>query len=133
MAIALLSTPASMTAERYRRVSEQLEAARAGTPTGRRFHVCFGHGDQLMVFDIWNSIEELDAFTATLMPILATELIEVASPEPLEIHDLGDGGDSGLRHTIAELRDNAFFIRPIEKLRDKPPVPTRSLRTTSQS
>jgi hypothetical protein len=117
MAVALLSTPASMTAEQYRRVTEQLDVARAARPPGRRFHVCFGHGDQLIMFDVWDSIEELDAFTATLTPILASEHIVLAPPQPLEIHDLVDGGDSGaLRDTIAELRDKAFFIRPIEKL-----------------
>jgi hypothetical protein len=117
MAVAVLSTPASMTAEQYHRITERLDASRTGPPPGRRFHVCFGREDHLMVFDVWNSTEELDAFTATLMPILAIEHIDMASPEPLEIHDLVDGGDSGaLRKTIAELRDKAFFIRPIEKL-----------------
>jgi hypothetical protein len=120
MAVALLSSPASMTAEQYRRITEQLDASRAGTPPGRRFHACFGHGDHLMMFDVRDSLEELDAFTATLMPILATENIEMAPPEPLEIHHLVDGGDSrALRKTIAELRDKAFFIRPVEKLREK--------------
>ena len=117
MAVAVLSTPATMTAEQYHRITVRLDASRSGPPPGRRFHVCFGHGDHLMVFDVWNSAEELDAFTATLMPILAIEHIDMAPPEPLEIHDLVDGGDSGaLRKTIAELRDKAFFIRPIEKL-----------------
>ena len=69
------------------------------------------------------------------MPILAGEHIDMAPPEPLAIHDLIDAGDStALRTTIAELRDKAFFIRPIEQLlhsvqgkpsdnpdRDKPP------------
>jgi len=117
MAVAVLSTPASMTAEQYHRITGRLDASRTGPPPGRRLHVCFGHGDHLMVFDVWNSAEELDAFAATLMPILAIEHIDMAPPEPLEIHDLVDGGDSGaLRKTIAELRDKAFFIRPIEKL-----------------
>ena len=66
-----------------------------GPPPGRRFHACFGHGDRLMVFDVWDSPEVLDAFTATLMPILALEHIDMAPPEPLEIDDLVDGGDSG--------------------------------------
>ena len=75
-----------------------------------------------MVFDVWDSPEELDAFTTTLMPILAIEHIDMAPPEPLEIHDLIDGGDSrALRRTIAELRDKAFFIRPVEKLREEQP------------
>ena len=115
MTVAVLSAPASMTAEQYDRIAEHLDASRTGPPPGRRFHACFGHGDQLMVFDVWDSIEELDAFTTTLMPILAIEHIAMALPEPLEIHDLVDGGDAGeLRTIIAELRDKAFFIRPVE-------------------
>jgi hypothetical protein len=106
-----------MTVEQYHRSSEHLAASRTGPPPGRRFHACFGTGDHLMVFDVWDSIEELDAFTATQMPILAGEHIDTAPPEPLEIHDLIDASDStALRTTIAELRDEAFFIRPIEKL-----------------
>jgi len=120
MAVATLSAPASMTAEQYHRISEHVEASSPGPPPGRRFHACFGHGDQLMVFDVWDSPAELDAFTAPLMPILALEHIDMAPPESLEIHDLIDGGDSrALRTTIAELRSKAFFIRPVEKLRDK--------------
>ena len=116
MAVALLSTPVSMTAEQYRRVTELLEFAGAGTPPGRRSHVCFGEGDRLAMFDVWDSIEELDAFTATLLPILATERIEMDPPEPHAIHHLAEGDSGALRDTIAELRDRAFFIRPIEKL-----------------
>ena len=70
-----------------------------------------------MMFDVWDSLEELDAFTATQMPVLAIEHIDLPPPKPLEIHDLIDAGDStALRTMIAELRDKAFFIRPIEKL-----------------
>jgi hypothetical protein len=120
MAVAVLSTPASMTAEQYDRVGEHVDGSGTGPPPGRRFHACFGQGDHLMVFDVWDSIEELDAFTATLMPILAIEHIAMAPPEPLEIHGLIDSGDSrALRRTIAELHDTAFFIRPVEKLREK--------------
>ena len=120
MAVAVVSAPASMTAEQYHRIIEHMDASRTGPPPGRRFHACFGHGDQLMVFEVWDSVDDLDAFTATLMPILAVEHIDMAPPEPLEIHGLIDGGDSRmLRQTIAELRDKAFFIRPVEKLREK--------------
>ena len=120
MAVAVLSIPASMTAEQYHRITGHLDASGTGPPPGRRFHACFGDGDHLMVFDVWDSPEDLDAFTTTLMPILAIEHIDMAPPEPLEIHDLVDDGDSdALRKRIAELRDKAFFIRPIEKLRDK--------------
>src|SRR6188472_3041997 len=50
-----------------------VEVAGAGTPPGRRSHVCFGHGDQLIMFDVWDRMDELEAFTATLMRILASE------------------------------------------------------------
>ena len=120
MAVAFLSTPASMTAEQYDRVVKQLEASGVGAPPGRRFHACFGPGDHLMVFDVWDSVEEFQAFGTTLMPILAKEQIEMPLAEPLEIHSLIEGGDaSALRKTIVTLRENAFFRRPVEKLREK--------------
>ncbi|SRR6266511_3576899 len=120
MAVAVLSAPVSMTAEQYDRVIKQLDAAGAGDPPGRRLHACFGQGDHLMVFDVWDSADRFEAFGETLMPILAREHIEIAPTEPLEIHRLIEGGDMGaLRKTIAELRDKAFFIRPVEKLREK--------------
>ena len=73
-----------------------------------------------MVFDVWDSVEEFQAFGTTLMPILAKEQIEMAPVEPLEIHGLIEGGDaSALRKTIVTLRENAFFRRPVEKLREK--------------
>lgn len=120
MVVAFLSTPASMTAEQYVRIFEQLEGTGAGAPSGRRYHACVGHGDHLMMFEVWDSTEEFQAFAATLMPILVQEQIEMAPADPLEIHRLIEGGDaSALRKTIAELREKAFFIRPVEKLREK--------------
>ena len=120
MAVAFLSTPASMTTEQYDRVTNQLDASGAGDPPGRRFHACFGPADHLTVFDVWDSAEQLQAFGMTLMPILGEERIEMAPPEPLEIHRLVEGGDASvLRKTIAELRAKAFFIRPVEKFREK--------------
>ncbi len=120
MAVAFLSTAASMTVEQYDRVIKQLEVSGAGAPAGRRVHACFSQGDHLVVFDVWDSVEEFHAFATTLMPILAQEHIEIASAEPLEVHRLIEGGDAGaLRKTIEGLRDKAFFIRPVEKLRDK--------------
>jgi len=42
MAVAVLSTPASMTAEQYPRITEHLDASRTATPPGRRLDVCSG-------------------------------------------------------------------------------------------
>jgi hypothetical protein len=73
-----------------------------------------------MGFDVWGSSQELDGSTSTPMPILAIEHIDMAPPEPPEIHDLLDSGDTrALRTTIAELCDKAFVIRPVDKPREK--------------
>lgn len=120
MTVAVLSAPASMTAAQYDRVVAQLEASGAADPPGRRFHACFGADDHLMMFDVWDSVEQSQDFGLTLMPILANEHIELAPAEPLAIHRFIEGAEAtGLRKTIAELRDKAFFIRPVEKLREK--------------
>jgi hypothetical protein len=107
--IAVLSTPESMTAERYDRLTEEFEASGAGPAAGHRLHVCFGHGDHLLLFDLWDSVEELHASTTAR----ADDHIAVASAEPLQVHRLVDDGDSdALRATITALREQAFFIRP---------------------
>jgi hypothetical protein len=109
-----------MTAEQYDRVIEQLQASGAGAPPGRRYHACFGPDHRLTVFDVWDSMEEFQAFATTLMPILANEHVEMAPPEPLEIHSIIEGGDAGtLRKRVDELLEKAFFRRPVEKLRDR--------------
>ena len=126
--IAVLSTPKSMTAEQYDRLVEQFEDARASPAPGHRLHVCFGHGDHLMVFDVWDSVEELQAFGATIAPILTNEQIVFAPAQPFGVHRLVDDGDSGLQTTIDELRERAFFIRPVEKPRQK----THTIKATSQ-
>jgi hypothetical protein len=119
MAVALLFTPTSMTFELYDRVVEKLEASGAGAPPGRRFHACFGPGDHLAMFDVWDTMEEFEAFATTLTRILAEEHMDVAMPEPLEIHSIIDGGEAGiLRKRIDALLDQAFFRRPVEKLRE---------------
>ena len=120
MVVAFLSTATSLTTDQYDRVMTQLEASGAGAPPGRRFHACFGPADHLTVFDVWDSAEEFQAFAMKLRPILATEHIEMAAADPLEMHRLIEGGEASvLRKTIDELRNKAFFIRPVEKLRDK--------------
>ena len=62
MAIAVVFTPPSMSAKQYDEIIRKLERAGAGKPKGRRQHVCYGSGDQLRVFDIWESPESVEAF-----------------------------------------------------------------------
>jgi len=80
MAIGVYFRPASMNAKQYDDAIRKLEQAGAGRPKGRSYHVCFGSGDQLQVFDIWDSQQDFDAFGATLMPILAEIGLDPGQP-----------------------------------------------------
>lgn len=69
MAIAVIFTPSSLTVEQYRQAIERLEAAGAGTPPERQYHIAFGT-DNVRSFDVWDSPEALEQFGAKLVPIL---------------------------------------------------------------
>jgi hypothetical protein len=73
MAIGIYFNPPSMTAAQYDEIVRRLDAAGLGSPAGRMYHVCFGSGDNLQVFDVWASQEDFDKFGRTLMP-MAREL-----------------------------------------------------------
>ena len=86
MAIGAYFRPASMSADKYNEVMRRLDAAGAGHPDGRQYHVCFGAGDGLQVFDIWESQEKLDKFFGTLSPILQEVGVDPGEPmiEPVQ-------------------------------------------------
>jgi hypothetical protein len=71
MAISIYVNPASLTAAQYDDIGGRLDAAGAGKPAGRLYHACFGSGDKLQVFEIWESQQASDKFRdETLVPIL---------------------------------------------------------------
>jgi hypothetical protein len=76
-----------MSAAQYDDVIERLEAAGAGAPPGRLYHVCFGSGDRLRVVDVWESQEAFDAFGRTLMPILQGVGVDPGQPEVAPVHN----------------------------------------------
>ena len=91
MALGFYFSPVSMTAQQYDDVMRQLDQAGAGAPKGRTYHSCFGSGDKMMVFDIWESQAEFEAFGATLMPILEKTGIDVGQPDVMPIHNTRAG------------------------------------------
>ncbi|HLG11713.1 MAG TPA: hypothetical protein VI876_08140 [Dehalococcoidia bacterium] len=91
MALGFYFSPVSMTAQQYDDVMRQLDQAGAGAPKGRTYHSCFGSGDKMMVFDIWESQAEFEAFGATLMPILQKTGIDVGQPDVMPIHNTRAG------------------------------------------
>ncbi len=82
MPIAVIFTPKSMNRDQYQQILSRLEAAGALDQPGRSFHACFGVGDSLRIFDVWESEEALRAsMGATLLPILAELGVESGPPE----------------------------------------------------
>jgi hypothetical protein len=74
-----------MTIDQYHEVHERLVSA--GAPAaGRKHHSCFGEDGHLMVFDIWESEEDYEAFAAHLLPILKDEGIQASrAPDILQV------------------------------------------------
>ncbi|HXO19728.1 MAG TPA: hypothetical protein VOA87_07360 [Thermoanaerobaculia bacterium] len=88
MALAFLFSPASMNASQYDDCISRLEKAGAGNPKGRLFHACYGAGDKLRVFDIWESKEAFESFGPTLGPILQQLGVDPGQPEVSEVHHI---------------------------------------------
>ena len=88
MAVAVIFSPPAMSAEQYDEAIRRLDAAGAGTPAGRVYHVCFGPSDKLRIFDLWNSEENCDAFSRTLLPILEELGLSFDEPEEFDVHHI---------------------------------------------
>jgi hypothetical protein len=88
MSMVMRFAPQGMTAEKYDEVIKKLEAAGAGSPKGRLYHVCFGDKNNLRVSDVWDSMENFEAFGQILMPILQEQGIDPGQPDIIEVHNI---------------------------------------------
>jgi len=88
MAYVFHFSPDAMTSEKYDECIRRLDAAGAGAPAGRVYHVCYGSPDRLRVFDVWESQEAFERFGPTLLPILQELGIDPGTPEVVETHNL---------------------------------------------
>ena len=70
MAVVLRVITPGLTAAKYDEIVKKLDAAGAGSPAGRLYHVCFGDTNDLRVSDIWESREAFEKFGETLKPIM---------------------------------------------------------------
>ena len=91
MAISVYINPASATAAQYDEIIRRLDAAGAGKPAGRLYHACFGSGDKLQVFDIWESQRAFDKFGETMMPIVQEVGVDLGQPMVEPVHNLIQG------------------------------------------
>ena len=85
MAIGVYFHPASMNKAQYDEVIQRLEQAGRGSPKGRQYHSCFGEGNHLMVFDIWDTQADFEKFGETLRPILASVSLDPGAPDIMPI------------------------------------------------
>jgi hypothetical protein len=88
VAIAVYFHPKGMTLKQFEETHRQLDEVGASRPAGRIHHSCFGEDGDLMVYDIWESPEQFQAFGQTLMPILAKIGIDAGEPSIMTLHRL---------------------------------------------
>jgi len=91
MAFVVRFTPKAMNTAKYDEIIKRLNAAGAGAPQGRLFHVAFGDPNELRVSDIWDSHENFERFGATLMPILESVGVDPGAPDFIETHNIING------------------------------------------
>jgi hypothetical protein len=91
MALGVYFTNRNFAPDRYDDAVRQLEEAGAGAPKGRSYHVAFEKDGEIIVFDIWDSQEDFEAFGPTLMPILTGLGVEIAEPVIGRVHNTIEG------------------------------------------
>jgi hypothetical protein len=88
MAQGMYFTPSGFTKARYDDVISRLEAAGAGAPAGRLYHIALETDGQIQVFDVWNSQASFEAFGPTLLPIMAELGADPGEPQVATVHNI---------------------------------------------
>ena len=88
MSFVLHFRPAGFPLDAYKEVIKQLEAAGAGSPKGRSYHVCYGDPNNVQVTDVWDSMEDFQAFGQTLVPIMQALGADPGQPEIQEVNNV---------------------------------------------
>jgi hypothetical protein len=80
--------PAS-TIEQYDEVVRRLQESGELPADGFDYHVAFHSDGQLLVSEVWDSPEQLEAFGKRVMPLLADAALEhTGRPEILQVHNI---------------------------------------------
>ena len=88
MSLILKFTSAGFTMQKYNEAIKQLNAAGAGSPKGRQYHVCSGSAEGVHITDVWDSMEDFEAFGKTLLPILNSLSVDPGQPEVQQVHNI---------------------------------------------
>jgi len=78
------------TAAKYEEVIRRLTDMGLRVPDGQLYHVCYGDPERLQVIDVFENQAKLDAFGASLMPILQ-ELGITASADVADVYNIIEG------------------------------------------
>ncbi len=89
MSIVVRYKPIGLTRQQYDEVTRRMQEAGAWPPDGLQLHVLFGDEGNLKVSEIWESSEQLDAFSEQILPVLDEVGVQQAGePEIFEVHEL---------------------------------------------
>ena len=88
MSVLARFTAPGTTTEQYDEVIRRLEGMGDFPPEGMEYHVCFLADGDVRVSEIWESLEQFQAFGERLMPVLAEAGIDPGQPEMFEIHNI---------------------------------------------
>ena len=91
MALGMYFTPNSFTPARYDDTIKRLEAAGAGAPPGRLYHVAMEADGLIQVFDVWESEASFQAFGKTLLPIMKDLEADPGQPQASPVHNIIKG------------------------------------------
>jgi hypothetical protein len=91
MALGFYFTPSTFTPEIYDATVSRLEAAGAGAPAGRLYHVALESDGLVQVFDVWDSQESFEAFGATLLPIMTELGVDPGQPHVSPVRNIIKG------------------------------------------
>jgi hypothetical protein len=86
--IAAYFHPKNMSLEQFNEVHRRLDAAGHGEDPHRLHHSCIGEDGDLMVYDIWDSPESMEAFGAVLLPIPQEVGVDAGTPAVMPVHRL---------------------------------------------
>ena len=87
MAIVAMFEVEGATSAKYDEVIRRLTEIGQRVPDGQLYHICYGDPQRLQVIDVFESPAKLEAFGATLAPILKELGIE-AKPNVFNVYNI---------------------------------------------
>ena len=91
MAIVFKFKHVGFTESKYHEAIKKLQEAGEGNPKGRSYHVCYGDKNEVDILDIWDSMEDFEAFGKTLIPILTSLGVKLKQPDVQEVFGIEKG------------------------------------------